>query len=108
MRIQRVLGAALATVLAPGLLLGQAVVAAGSDDFDIDRAMVMEGTRYDPFVVEETRSLRGALREGIVQDQSRVMVMQHDTGVLALVVDQMAYHHIAQGEIMGEPWMVSF
>jgi hypothetical protein len=27
---------------------------------------------------------------------------------VALVTDQMAYHHVAQGEIAGEPWMVSF
>jgi hypothetical protein len=35
--------------------------------------------------------------------------MDHpEAGRLALVTDQMAYHHVAQGEIAGEPWMVSF
>ena len=38
----------------------------------------------------------------------------HFTGDLAwapyheLLTDQMAYHHVAQGDIAGEPWMVSF
>jgi len=27
---------------------------------------------------------------------------------LALVTRQMAYHHVAQGELAGEPWMVTF
>ena len=36
------------------------------------------------------------------------MVMDHGPEPLALVMDQMAYHHVAQGDMMGEPWMVSF
>jgi TPP-dependent indolepyruvate ferredoxin oxidoreductase alpha subunit len=108
MRVQHLLDVAVLTALLPGMVWGQSVVNAGSADFDIDRAMVAEGTSYEPFVVEETRPLREALREGIVQNQSRVIVMDHGKGQLALVVDQMAYHHAAQGEIMGEPWMVSF
>lgn len=27
---------------------------------------------------------------------------------LALVSSQMSYHHVAQGEMAGEPWMVTF
>jgi hypothetical protein len=108
MRIKRLLGTAILTATVPGALWGQAVVNAGSEDFDIERAMVMEGTMYEPFLVEGTRSLRGALREGIVEEQTRLVVMDHRKGGVALVLDQMAYHHAAQGEIDGEPWMVSF
>ena len=34
--------------------------------------------------------------------------MEHHAGRLAFVMDQLAYHHVAQGELRGEPWMVSF
>jgi hypothetical protein len=34
--------------------------------------------------------------------------MDHPAGRLAFLTDQMAYHHVAQGEMNGEPWMVSF
>jgi hypothetical protein len=34
--------------------------------------------------------------------------MEHDAGALALLTQQMSYHHLAQGEMAGEPWMVSF
>ncbi len=108
MRVHHLLGTAVLTVILPGSIWGQAVVDAGNGDFDIERAMVIEETMFEPFRAEETRSLREALREGLVQDASRLIVLDHRRGAVALVVDQMAYHHAAQGEIMGEPWMVSF
>jgi hypothetical protein len=108
MRVEHLLGAVVLSAMMPAALWGQTLVRAGSDDFDIERAIVDEGTRFEPFVVSDTRTLRSALREGLVQDQTRLIVMLHDAGQLALVQDQMAYHHVAQGDIAGEPWMVSF
>ena len=37
-------------------------------------------------------------------------VVTFDVGgkTLVLVSSQMAYHHVAQGEMEGEPWMVTF
>ena len=108
MRALRLLESTVLAVMVPGALWGQAVVRAGSEDFDIERAIVYDSTRFEPFLVEGTRSLRRALREGIVQDNSRLIVLDHELSPIALVLDQMAYHHAAQGEIEGEPWMVSF
>ncbi len=98
---------------ATSLLLGapltaQSIVEAGSVEFEPDRAMLLDSTVYVPFAVGSTRSLREALDEGLLQVQTRVLIMEHSKGRLALVTDQMAYHHTAQGEIDGEPWMVSF
>ena len=36
------------------------------------------------------------------------MVMVRGGQHLALSTMQMSYHHVAQGELAGEPWMVSF
>ena len=96
------------TVLLPGGLIAQKVVAAGSDDFSADRAMLLDSTVYVRFDVRAFRSLSDALAEGLVQPQTRVLIMEHPKGRLALVTDQMAYHHTAQGDMDGEPWMVSF
>ena len=95
-------------LLPSGNLTAQQIVEAGSDDFSADRAMLLDSTVYVRFDVSDTRSLREALSEGLVQAQTRVLIMEHPKGRLALVTDQMAYHHTAQGEIDGEPWMVSF
>jgi hypothetical protein len=86
-----------------------AVADSESGEFDIERAFLHDGSRFEPFLVEETRSLAEALAEGRIDDDTSLLVMEHpDAGRLALVTVQMAYHHVAQGEIAGEPWMVDF
>ncbi len=94
-------------LVAVGLSGGGSVVAQ-EPEFDITRARVGAGSRFEPFQVHETRSLREAFGAGVVESDTRLLVMAHAAGRLALVTDQMAYHHVAQGDIAGEPWMVSF
>ena len=84
-----------------GAVSGQAT------DFDIDIARI-GGGRFEPFVVSETEPMRDAMSAGKLQDDTRVLVLDHPAGPLAFLTDQMTYHHVAQGEIDGEPWMVSF
>jgi hypothetical protein len=98
---------ALALLLTP-LLLPTASPAQQPDaaGFDLDRVLVID--RYEPFYATETHALRDVLDEGILNDETPLLVMEHPSGVLAFVMDQMAYHHLAQGDIDGEPWMVSF
>ncbi len=78
------------------------------NDFDIDIARIGVGSRFEPFRVSETEPLRDAMSAGKLQGDTRVLVLDHPSGALAFLTDQMAYHHVAQGEIDGEPWMVSF
>ena len=87
----------------PSALLSQAV-----PGFDIERAYVVDSTRFVPFVATESRSLRGALRADVIHEDTPLMVLDHRGGRLALSMEQMAYHHAAQGEFEGEPWLVSF
>lgn len=76
--------------------------------FDIDRAFLSDRTIFQPFQVEDTQPLKAALEEGLLGKTTPLLVMEREAGRLALVTDQMAYHHVAQGEMAGEPWMVSF
>ncbi|MCH8811199.1 MAG: hypothetical protein IID07_05160 [Gemmatimonadetes bacterium] len=76
-------------------------------EFDIDIARI-GGGRFEPFVVSETESMRDAMSAGKLQNDTRLLVLDHPAGTLAFLTDQMTYHHVAQGEIDGEPWMVSF
>ncbi len=76
--------------------------------FDIARAYVLDSTVYPPFFVSETQPLRDALEAGVVHGGTRIAVLEHEGGHLALVLEQLTYHHAAQGDIAGEPWMVSF
>jgi hypothetical protein len=54
--------------------------------------MLLDSTVYVRFDVTGTRSLREALSEVLVKAQTRVLIMEHNKGRLALVTDQMAYH----------------
>ena len=52
--------------------------------------------------------MRGARRAGEVIDETTVVTFDVAGKTLVLVSSQMSYHHVAQGEIDGGPWMVTF
>ena len=84
------------------------VAQTATDPFDLDRAWIAEVGMVDPFVVDQVRPLGAALDADEIEKSTWVLVVDHPAGRLALVTDQLAYHHVAQGTIRGEPWMVSF
>ena len=76
--------------------------------FDVNRAMLRDGSRFTPFLIEETQLLREALDQGVVDDDTPILVLERGGQRLALITREMMFHHVAQGEMAGEPWMVSF
>jgi hypothetical protein len=77
-------------------------------EFDASRAVLSDKDTFPPFHVKAARPLREALARGDVRDDTLVLVIERGVGTLALLTQQMAYHHVAQGEIAEEPWLVSF
>jgi hypothetical protein len=97
----RLMPAALAlTLLAPSLGLAQAAA------FDTTR--LVDSGPYPPFRVDAYFPLAEALRDGAVDESTRLAVVSVAGRQVALLIDQLAQHHLAQGELAGEPWMVSF
>ena len=80
---------------------------AASGDFDPSRLMAGSG-RFETFHVAKTQPLSQALSDGTISDEMPVLVTETATGSLALLTDQLAFHHLAQGTEAGQPWMVSF
>ena len=78
------------------------------EGFDPDRAILNEAPWFDPFRVTATEPLAGVLDEGRVAEETPLLVVQRGGHHLALLTTQMAYHHLAQGTLAGEPWMVTF
>lgn len=76
--------------------------------FDVNRAMLRDGSRFTPFLVEESQMLRQALDDGLIEDDTPILVVERGGQRLALITSEMMFHHVAQGEMAGEPWMVSF
>ena len=75
--------------------------------FDSSRANLRDKEIFPPLYVEETVPLSESLKRGDVRDDTHLMVIERKTRMLALLTKQMIYYHVAQGEIEGEPWMVS-
>ena len=76
--------------------------------FDITRfANVANGT-FVTFYVTSTEALRDVLKAGRVADGTRVLVIDTANGKLALLMDQMAFHHSAQGRAGNKDWLATF
>ncbi len=76
--------------------------------FEPGRAILDDAWGFDPFPVATTEPLKDALEAGKVREETPVLLLARGNTRLALLTEQMSYHHIAQGELEGEPWMVSF
>ena len=77
-------------------------------NFDPSRAYISKMSTFAPFLVEETVSLANTLHARTIKNDTLLLVVEHRNEVLAIPTRQMVYHHIAQGKIAGEPWMISF
>ncbi len=70
--------------------------------------MFFAAPNFDPFRDPEFESLRDAMSAGEVEEDTPVLAFEAGGEVLVFVTEQMAYHHVAQGTMKGEPWMVTF
>jgi hypothetical protein len=77
-------------------------------NFDARRALLMRGDIFAPFRVTSTRPLGDALAAGDVQQKTPVLVAEFDAATVVLLRRQLTYHHVAQGDVGGEQWMVSY
>ncbi len=91
-----------------GVVAAGSAVAQSAARFDSSVARLSDRTRFVPLQVTETRSLHEALDDGLLSKDTPLLVIERGSLHLALLTRQMTYHHIAQGELAGEPWMVSF
>jgi len=105
MRRTRILRSVLAA--ATSLTLAASASVAQEEPFDITRFR-SNHDHWIPFDVEETVPLGEAVSAGVLGDETALLVLEIPSGRLALVEDQMTYHHAAQGNLNGEPWMVSY
>lgn len=76
--------------------------------FDASRAILNTHNMFEPLHVEKTMLLAEALRKGKVSPETDLLLLDHPQQAIAFHKGEMAYHHVAQGEIAGEPYLVSF
>jgi hypothetical protein len=76
-------------------------------DFDAHHALLLRGDIFPLFRVTAPRLLRDALDRGDLSEDAPVLVIERDAFTLVLLTRQLGYHHGAQGESVGMPWMAS-
>ena len=76
--------------------------------FDITRFNPTPKGTFETFYVKETSPLQKVSEEGKVGGDTRVLVTTTAAGRLALLTDQMTYHHLAQGRARNKDWMATF
>jgi hypothetical protein len=102
------LGAADATIVfAQGNAPAQLPNGPAKSGFDITR-FSSNGGIFKTFDVEQSEPLQKVLQEGRVADDTPVLVTATAAGNLALLTDQMVFHHLAQGRAGGKDWMAAF
>jgi hypothetical protein len=76
--------------------------------FDVSRFNFSLHGTFETFQVTSTRSVREALSGKLIAADTDVLITATAAGPLALLTEQMAYHHIAQGRAGDQDWLVSF
>lgn len=73
--------------------------------FDARRAMLKNPDLFTRFVVPEVAH---KLAEVTLPGDEQLIIFERSGEKRALLVRQMAYHHAAQGELAGEPFLITF
>ena len=60
-----------------------------------------------PLAAREFLPLAGALQDGVLSAQTEVLCVAFGDSALTLIIFEMMYHHVAQGEIANQPWVLS-
>ena len=76
--------------------------------FDITRFRNPGNGTFQTFYVTAAEALRNALNDGRVAEDTRLLVTDTGAGKLALVMDQMAFHHAAEGRAGNKDWFATF
>jgi hypothetical protein len=74
----------------------------------IDRSnmkVIKRGFQFQPF---RPTSDGGSLATAGLADDEELLVFGRGDQYRALIMRQMVYHHVAQGELAGEPYLVTF
>ena len=79
-----------------------------AEGFDPSRLTNTGNGWFETFHVETTEPLADVLAAGRVAEDTPLLVIETETGRLAFLRDQMAYHHIAQGRAGGKDWLATF
>jgi len=75
-----------------------------TNQVDYSKAIAKKNFAFTPFRPESSTALEAAN----LRPDEDLMIMEIQDKRYAFLLKQLTYHHVAQGEIEGEPYLVSF
>jgi hypothetical protein len=78
------------------------------NQFDLSRAQLWKKDRFQRFVVKGSELLSIAVKEKKIGEDDQILIVERNGERLAFAIFQIAYHHVAQGELTGHPYLVNF
>lgn len=76
-----------------------------SSTFDLSRASLGGPDRFQRFLPGDRSEPLASTK---LAPETLLIVLERQGQRRALLVSDMIYHHVAEGELAGEPWVVSF
>lgn len=76
--------------------------------FDVSRAKLSDKAQFKPFHVSAFLDSSNLFEKKMISGQDEILVFELNNKHYGLLTKQMAYHHVANGEIDGQPFMISF
>ncbi|MDR6227213.1 DUF3179 domain-containing (seleno)protein [Desmospora profundinema] len=77
------------------------------EEFDVGR-ITWGDTVFERFDVDQANPLKDLVRRRRMRPADKVLVVERAGKRLAFSLYQMTYHHVAQGELAGQPFILSF
>lgn len=77
-------------------------------NFDPSRAKLSKKDTFPRFRVKNSEPLEKLVQEKKIKSTDEILVLERNGYYLAFSIYQMAYHHVAQGELAGNPYLVAF
>ncbi|MCH4886871.1 hypothetical protein EZV73_04790 [Acidaminobacter sp. JC074] len=75
---------------------------------DKSRLIIHKKTKFKPFEVSSFVTAKQLIGDGILSGQEGVLVFEHHNTFYGLMTKQMTYHHVANGKLDNESFMISF
>jgi len=76
--------------------------------FDAKRAILSKRDMFRPLAVQRTEALADSVAHRQVRPETPLLLLERDGAALAMLTDQMVFHHVAQGELNGVPFLATF
>jgi len=76
--------------------------------FDAKRAILSKRDMFRPLAVQRTEALADAVAHRQVRPETPLLLLERDGAALTMLTDQMVFHHVAQGELNGVPFLATF